>query len=157
MFEDYGKVSAGILLYKDNKVFLVHLGGPKFANKDKGFWGIPKGMVEEGEDIKETALREFQEETGINLNINKDELSELGKIKTARGKIVRAFVLEGTGKEQFINSNMCTTEWPMGSGNIIEIPEVDKGEWFTIDEAYEKINIRQQEFLRNLTEYKKDQ
>lgn len=157
MFEDYGKVSAGILLYKDSNVFLVHLGGPKFANKDNGFWGIPKGMVEEGEDIKETALREFQEETGINLNINKDELSELGKIKTARGKIVRAFVLEGTGEEQFINSNMCTTEWPMGSGNIIEIPEVDKGEWFTIDEAYEKINIRQQEFLRNLTEYKKDQ
>ena len=32
------------------KVFLVHPGGPFFKNKDKGYWGIPKGLQEDDED-----------------------------------------------------------------------------------------------------------
>ncbi len=150
MFEDSGKVSAGILLYKEDQVFLVHLGGPKFEGKDNGYWGIPKGIVESGEDIRDTAIREFKEETGLDLDINKDTLEPIGNITTARGKLVKAFMLEGTGAEKFVKSNTCVIEWPKGSGKVIEIPEVDKGEWFSIDKAYSKINSRQREFLFNL-------
>jgi len=47
------------------KFFLVHPGGPFFKNKDNGYWSIPKGLSEEGEDLLAAAMREFEEETGI--------------------------------------------------------------------------------------------
>lgn len=31
----------------------------------KGIWGFPKGLIEEGEDLKGAALREVAEETGL--------------------------------------------------------------------------------------------
>src|SRR5690625_4246413 len=38
----------------------------------KGFWDLPKGKAEQGETIEETALREVEEETGVqNLEIIK--------------------------------------------------------------------------------------
>ena len=63
------RVSAGLLMYRIQEgklqVLLAHPGGPFFKNKDEGAWGIPKGEVEPGEDLLETAMREFDEETGI--------------------------------------------------------------------------------------------
>ena len=68
------KTSAGLLMYrlKEGKLefLLVHPGGPFFIKKDTGFWGIPKGEVDEGEDLLETAKREFEEEMGIRLACN---------------------------------------------------------------------------------------
>ena len=66
------KLSAGILLYRlqDGKieVFLVHPGGPFWAKKDEGVWSIPKGEYEAGEDPLAVAKREFQEETGFEID-----------------------------------------------------------------------------------------
>lgn len=53
--------SCGIVVFKDNKVLLVH--------HNLGHYGIPKGHVEFGETDEETALREFFEETGISASI----------------------------------------------------------------------------------------
>ena len=66
------KTSAGILLYrwwqeKELQVFLVHTGGPYGWGKDNGFWSIPKGEFGENDNVIWTALKEFKEETGINL------------------------------------------------------------------------------------------
>ena len=62
------KTSAGLLMYrfvnKNLQVFLVHPGGPFFKFNDH-VWSIPKGLKENGEDLLETAKREFFEETGI--------------------------------------------------------------------------------------------
>src|SRR5580698_7501491 len=60
--------SAGLLMYRrrgDLEVFLVHPGGPHFAKKDLGAWGIPKGEYLDGEEPLQAAVREFQEETGF--------------------------------------------------------------------------------------------
>lgn len=63
------EISAGLIAYyfdnetKQFKFLLAHPGGPYFKNVKK--FGFPKGRVEEGEDLKETAIREFKEETGI--------------------------------------------------------------------------------------------
>lgn len=63
------EISAGLIAYyfdnetKQFKFLLAHPGGPYFKNVKK--FGFPKGQVEEGEDLKETAIREFKEETGI--------------------------------------------------------------------------------------------
>jgi len=43
-------------------------GGSKFLlirRMDEGLWGIPKGGVEEGETLEQTALRELKEEAGL--------------------------------------------------------------------------------------------
>ena len=36
---------------------------------DEGFWGFPKGHMEEGETEEETCIREVLEETGINIDL----------------------------------------------------------------------------------------
>ena len=57
------RVSAGLLMYRiyggQLQVFLANYGGPFFANKNEGFWSIPKGELEPGEDVLEAAKREF--------------------------------------------------------------------------------------------------
>jgi predicted NUDIX family NTP pyrophosphohydrolase len=47
-------------------------------------------------------------------------------------------------------SNVCTIEWPPRSGKMMEIPEIDLGAWFTIDEARQRILKSQQPFLERL-------
>ena len=45
---------------------------------------------------------------------------------------------------------MTTTEWPPRSGRQIEIPEIDRAEFFTLDDAREAINVAQEELLDRL-------
>ena len=63
------RVSAGLLMYRIQdgtlQVLLAHPGGPFFRNKDELAWTIPKGEIEQGEDLLEAAKREFKEETGV--------------------------------------------------------------------------------------------
>jgi predicted NUDIX family NTP pyrophosphohydrolase len=63
--------SAGILLYRWTartlEVFLVHPGGPFWKGKNAGTWTIPKGEIEDGEPALDAAVREFREETGVDL------------------------------------------------------------------------------------------
>ena len=60
--------SAGLLLFRKQEdhleVFLVHPGGPYWAQKDLGSWSIPKGEFDQ-EDALLAAKREFYEETGL--------------------------------------------------------------------------------------------
>ena len=67
--------SAGILLYRDGvggtEILLVHPGGPFWAKKDAGAWSIPKGDYGEGDDPRACALREFDEELGSPLLVQK--------------------------------------------------------------------------------------
>ena len=55
--------AAGILLIRDNSIFLQHR-APWVHNGDT--WGIPGGARDSHETIIEAALREAIEETGIN-------------------------------------------------------------------------------------------
>ncbi len=47
---------------KENKFLLLKY-PPEGREKD--YWGLPKGHIEEGEPVKEAAFRELSEETGI--------------------------------------------------------------------------------------------
>ena len=86
------KLSAGILLFRRRptgvEVMLVHPGGPFWAKKDLGAWSIPKGLVDEGEDVLAAAKREFQEETGMPI---KGECLDLGAHKQPSGKTIVAW------------------------------------------------------------------
>ena len=132
----------------DLDVFLVHPGGPFFATKDSGAWTIPKGEYLEGEQPLQAAKREFQEETGFAVP---ELFLDLGSIKQAGGKIVSAWAFEGDCDPDKLISNLCEVAWPPRSGRLIKIPEVDRGAWFSIAEARERIKPTQIPFLDRLS------
>jgi predicted NUDIX family NTP pyrophosphohydrolase len=148
------KTSAGILLYRalddGSEVFLVHPGGPYWEKKDDGAWSVPKGEFEEGEAPLEAAKREFREETGSDIT---GEFIELSPLKQPSGKIVYVWAVEGNIDATSIRSNMFTMEWPPRSGKEQVFPEVDKGGWFTISQAHEKLLVGQRGFLEQLQKY----
>jgi predicted NUDIX family NTP pyrophosphohydrolase len=131
--------SAGLILYRRGndalEVFLVHPGGPYWAKKDLGAWSIPKGEYAGGEDPLQAAQREFHEETGFDV---RGRFIELGEIRQPGGKIVSAWALEGNCNPEELISNRRPIEWPPHSGRQIEIPEVDRGAWFSLQEAQVK-------------------
>lgn len=140
------KRSAGLLLFRRKKhafyVFLVHPGGPFWANKDA--WTIPKGEYEPDEEPLTAAKREFTEETGF---IPQEPFFELGETRQPSGKIVTAWAFEGDCAPEALKSNTCLIHW---RGKEIEIPEVDRGAWFSLEEARKKIFQGQEKFLDRL-------
>jgi len=146
------KLSAGLLMYRISKgwleVFLVHPGGPYFKNKDAGWWTIPKGLVEDGEDPLKAAQREFMEETGIT---SEPPFLPLGAVKQKGGKIVEAWAFVGAWEEnEGFQSNTFEMEWPPKTGKKQSFPEVDQARWFTIDHAQKRINQAQIPLILNL-------
>lgn len=146
------KSSAGILLYrfknKTLEVLLVHPGGPFWKKKDEGAWTIPKGEPNDQEPLLATAVRELQEETGLNAVGN---LIELEPVRQKSGKWVHAWAVEMDVDEVSIQSNHFEMEWPVKSGRIQSFPEIDKAGWFTISEARLKINPAQFALLEELS------
>ena len=144
-------ISAGLLLFRQRppsvEVFLAHPGGPFWRGRDAGAWTIPKGLVEEGEDLLEAAVREFVEETGIQ---PVPPFLPLGSIRQKAGKLVTAWAWEGDADPAAVISNVMRTEWPRGSGRWIEFPEVDRCAWFAPDAARVRINTAQRELIDRL-------
>ena len=129
------------------EVFLVHPGGPFWTNKDLGAWSIPKGEYSEDEDALAAARREFQEETGM---AAMGEPMPLTDIKQQGGKIVKAWAMEGDFDAATLRSNTFSMEWPPKSGRMQEFPEVDRGAWFSLEAAREKLIKAQAAFLDQL-------
>lgn len=174
--------SAGLLVYRhvDNgiEVLAVHPGGPFWAKKDKGAWSIPKGELEPTrqpteadprelsgnepfpDEIYAEARREFAEEIGRPAPVG--DPIDLGEIRQAGGKVVRAFaLLFADGDEPVpedpvgmlsIKSNLAELEWPRGTGRILTFPEVDKAQWMSPETAREKLIPSQVVFVDRLLE-----
>jgi predicted NUDIX family NTP pyrophosphohydrolase len=147
--------SAGILLYRRAadgtiEVLLAHPGGPVWAAKDAGAWTIPKGEFEPGEAAVEVARREFGEETGH--PAPDGPAIPLGEIRQKGGKVVEAWALEGDVDPATAKSNTFPFQWPPRSGRFITIPEVDRVEWFSPDEARRRIKDTQVPFIDRLLE-----
>jgi predicted NUDIX family NTP pyrophosphohydrolase len=135
------KISAGIVLFRRRpeglQFLLAHAGGPFWKNKDIGAWSIPKGEVDDGEDLFSAARREFAEETGMEVS---GKFIELRPIKQKGGKIVHAWGCEQDFDTSKVKSNTFSMEWPPKSGKQSEFPEIDRVEWFSFEETREKIN-----------------
>jgi predicted NUDIX family NTP pyrophosphohydrolase len=146
--------SAGILLHRRRagrrEVLLVHPGGPLWALRDLGAWSIPKGEYAPDEEPLAAARREFAEELGT---APPDQAAvELGEVRLKSGKRVRAWALEGDLDAAAARSNTFELEWPPRSGRIIDVPEVDKAQWFDVAEARKRLNPAQVAFLDRLGE-----
>ena len=156
------RLSAGILLYRRGadgvlEVLLGHPGGPYFAHKDAGYWSIPKGEVDDGEeDLRDVALREFAEETGHPLDVSHDALIPLGEIVQKGGKTVVAWAVEGDLDPAAANSNTFALEWPPRSGRTIDVPEIDRVVWCTPEGARYLVKATQIPLIERLEAYLAD-
>lgn len=146
------KQSAGLLVYKieDNqiKVLIAHMGGPWYAKKTQGSWSIPKGVYEGSEAPLDAAKREFKEELG--LDAPEGEYLALGEIEQKNNKIVTAWTVEADLDVGETTSNTVEIEWPPRSGTKLEFPEIDKAEYFSLDNAAAKLIPEQVELLVRL-------
>lgn len=145
------KTSAGLLVYRlranQLEVFLVHPGGPFWAKKDAGAWTVPKGEFTLDEDPLAAARRDFTEETGYTVT---GPFAALGTVRQAGGKVIHGFTAQADLDAAKIVSNRFQLEWPPRSGRQQKFPEVDRAAWFDLDEAAQKINASQAEFLTRL-------
>ena len=146
------KLSAGLLLYRFNdgsvEVLIGHPGGPFWAKKDDGAWSIPKGEYVEGEDPWVAAQREFEEELGK--PPPDGPRIDFPPLKQPSGKIITAFAVRGDLDLKGTASNTFTLEWPKGSGNVREYPEIDRVDWFSVVEARSKLLKGQRPLLDRL-------
>jgi predicted NUDIX family NTP pyrophosphohydrolase len=148
------KQSAGLLLYRlqngKSEVLIAHMGGPFHARKDAGHWSIPKGEYDVGENPKQVAQREFEEE--LDKKAPKSDWQELGSVIYKNGKQVTVWALEGDLDVSEIKSNTFNLEWPPRSGQMQEFPEVDRAEWFDLETAAKKLIPAQVDFLKRLAD-----
>lgn len=127
----------------------MHPGGPFWGKKDS--WSIPKGELEEGEDLLAGAEREFIEEIGA--PIPEGEQLDLGEAK-ASGKVNHIWAIEGDADLSHFaeqrDKNMVQLEWPPRSGKQIEFAENDRVEWIALAKAHNKVFKNQQVFIERL-------
>lgn len=133
-------VSAGILL-KSKDLYLIG-GAARDINAPHG-WGIPKGKVEKNESLRDAALREFYEETSLDLT------KHAVKIATTPKTILRYKIKKGK-KELYVYEAEDLTdggliEYPFHSLSYTEKgnPELFHFLWLPKEQALEKITKSQ--------------
>lgn len=121
------EISAGGIVYRkrrgDIEIALIRVGRR---------WGLPKGHVEEGEGVLDTAVREVLEETGLEGRV----VERLGDItywysdRTNEGEPVRIF------KRVYF----FLLRWLRGDVSDHD-HEADEARWFPIDNAIQKLSF----------------
>jgi ADP-ribose pyrophosphatase len=82
-------VGVGVLIERDGEYLLIR----RAADPDKGMWSVPGGLVEVGERVKDAALREAVEETGLNVEIV-ERLGVVDKIvRDHEGRVMYHFII----------------------------------------------------------------
>ena len=102
----------------------------RVARADGDAWALPKGWVEKGEDLEQTAVREVREETGLDAKV----LRKLGEItyefysKTDRGRIVKTV-------------HLFLMEW-LGGDTADHDDEVEEVRWFPLEDALRMLTYK---------------
>ena len=146
------KRSAGLLMVRRAgdgalQVLLAHPGGPFWRGKDEGAWTIPKGEYEAPEEPLAAARREFAEETGFAVT---PPFIPLGEVVQKSGKRIAAWAFAGDCDPAQLRCNTFELEWPPRSGRRQEYPEIDRAEWFSLEEARRKILPAQRPLIDRL-------
>lgn len=144
--------SAGIVLYRRTdetgplehsvEILLVHPGGPFWADKDEHGWSIPKGEFEpDDEAATDAARREFAEELGRPAPDPPADVPEVALEPLRAGrKTIHAVLLAGDFDPEPIAGNTVEIEWPPRSGRHLEVPEIDRAEWYSLAEARTRLH-----------------
>lgn len=138
------EITCGIFLYsvKAGKFLIGHA-----ARTRKNNWSIPKGLKDPGESELEAALRELNEETGINLKPENIlfAFSLSPSMYKTRKKILNAFLII-TDLDPEILELSCSS--------LVndEYPEIDKFKWVKPEEMSEYIHESQTALLPEIEE-----
>lgn len=121
------EVSAGGVMYRKHsdeiQIALIHV---------RNRWGLPKGHVEEGERIEETALREVREETGLEGRV----VRKLGDIRYA----YRDKSKEGEPIRIYKRVHFYLLRYVKGDVRDHD-HEVDEARWFPMDQVIKNLKF----------------
>ena len=118
------QISAGGVVYKKEggryKICLV-------AKKNKRVWALPKGRLNPGENLEETAQREIAEETGLLTEVH-EKLDEI------------SYYFYWKDENVFYHKTVYFYMMPVIKENYCQRDtEVDAVIWLTLGEAYKKL------------------
>jgi 8-oxo-dGTP pyrophosphatase MutT (NUDIX family) len=121
------KITCGIYLYSalTGKILICHA-----TNARWNMWTIPKGLQDSGEDLFAVAVRELQEETGVNIQ-------DLHVIKTQQLPPIK-YQKQDKMLESFLVITSTDLDNHTFISNLVEptkTPEVDKWKWVSLNEA----------------------
>lgn len=122
----YQQSAGGVVFKKEGNLFYVAL----IAVKNKTIWTLPKGLIDEGETVEESAIREVREETGLS-----------GEIVKRIGEKSYWFYL----KEKNAKCRKKVTYFLIRyeSGNIDNYCwEVDEARWVEINDAIKMVSYK---------------
>jgi ADP-ribose pyrophosphatase YjhB (NUDIX family) len=129
--------AGGVVINSNNEILFIYR---------NGFWDLPKGKVEKGENYKEASIREIQEETGIvNVTITKELPVTFHTYKEAMKLVLK----ETQWFEMFSDD---TKLIPQTEEGITEIKWVSRKELPEIlSKSYGNIQLLMKEFLKKET------
>lgn len=147
------KLAAGLFMYRLQsgclEIFLGHPGGPWYWNRIDACWQAPRGEVETTDkDLLSAARREFEEETGI--KTPEKGYFFLGCARQRNGKVIYYWAFKNNWKGKSIQSNTFHMEYPEGTGDYEEFPELNDGKFFSVEDSRVRINCTLLPMLEHL-------
>lgn len=136
---------AGIVLLdeKTNEILLGHPTNSSWKN-----WTIPKGEIDDGELITTCAVREFKEETGIELeSTNSWEFLGAFTYKKSRNTLF-VLLLRGDWKDKYPAKDLkCKSTFTNRKTGKVQ-PEIDSFKWEPYESAINQVHEAQQRALK---------
>lgn len=106
------EISCGCIIIKNDKVLLVY-------EKNRNFWGFPKGHMEDGESEIQTALREVKEEVGLDVQID----------------ISKRYTLNYIINNEIDKTSIFYIATPINENIVMQESEIENIKWCNFDEA----------------------
>ena len=101
------KVAAAVLVEQNGRVLLVRRVGEPF----RGFWTLPAGFINSGEDPAEAAARECLEETGLSVRVTRLFDIVAGREHPSGADFVIVYRAEVIGGELKPDDDADAAEW----------------------------------------------